>query len=137
MSKSIQEDTQNAYHRLQYKLQHDVSKKAELESECLCFDEFLERRFERAAKPQPEKLPGDLQEIEYWFVVGFLLQLKCQIFSLALIHFETPKIAKMLHNVYKVGEVSFEETFHRTFAVLALNVHGLRHRSKPCRFSPG
>jgi hypothetical protein len=62
---------------MQYKLQHGVSKKAELESECFCFDEFPERRFERAAaKPQPEKLPGDLQKIEYWFVVGFLLQLK-------------------------------------------------------------
>jgi hypothetical protein len=34
-------------------------------------------------------------------------------------------------------EVSFEETFHPRFAVLALNVHGLRRRSKPCRFSPG
>jgi hypothetical protein len=136
MSKSIQEVTQNACHRLQYKLQHGVSKKAELESECLCFDEFPERRFERTAKPQPEKLPGDLQKIGYWFVVGFLLQLKCQIFSLALIHFETPKIAKMLHNVYKVWQVSFEETFHRRFAVLVLNVHGLHHRSKPYRFFP-
>jgi hypothetical protein len=27
------------------------------------------------------------------------------------------------------GEVSFEETFHRRFAVLALNVHGLRRTS--------
>jgi hypothetical protein len=34
-------------------------------------------------------------------------------------------------------EVSFKETFHRRFAVLALNDHGLRHRSKPYRFSPG
>jgi hypothetical protein len=34
-------------------------------------------------------------------------------------------------------EVSFEEIFHRRFAVLALNVHGLRHRSKPYRFSSG
>jgi hypothetical protein len=34
-------------------------------------------------------------------------------------------------------EVSFEETFHRRFAVLALNVHGLRDGSKPYRFSLG
>jgi hypothetical protein len=27
-------------------------------------------------------------------------------------------------------EVSFEATFHRRFAGLALNVHGLRHRAK-------
>jgi hypothetical protein len=33
-----QEVAQNACHRLQSKLQHDVSKKAELDSECLCFD---------------------------------------------------------------------------------------------------
>jgi hypothetical protein len=39
--------------------------------------------------------------------------------KIALIHFETPEIAKMLHNVY-----IFEETFHSKFAVLALNVHG-------------
>jgi hypothetical protein len=47
---------------------------------------------------------------------------------------------KILHNVYKdaaqrlqrfvLWEVSFEETFHRRFIVLALNVHGLRHKSK-------
>jgi hypothetical protein len=34
-------------------------------------------------------------------------------------------------------EVSFEETFHRRFAVLALNVHRLYHRSQPYRFSSG
>jgi hypothetical protein len=34
-------------------------------------------------------------------------------------------------------EVSFEATFHRTFAVLALNVYGIRHRSKLYWFSPG
>jgi hypothetical protein len=28
-------------------------------------------------------------------------------------------------------KVSFEETFHRRFTVLALNVHRLRHKSKP------
>jgi hypothetical protein len=35
--------------------------------------------------------------------------------KIALIHFETPEIVKMLRNVYKG---SFEETFHRRFAVL-------------------
>ncbi|KAH0815261.1 hypothetical protein GEV33_007529 [Tenebrio molitor] len=35
-----------------------VSKKAEVDSECLCFDEFPERRFEVAAKLQTKKLPG-------------------------------------------------------------------------------
>jgi hypothetical protein len=34
-------------------------------------------------------------------------------------------------------EVFFEETFHRRFAMLALNVHGLHHRSKSYRSSPG
>jgi hypothetical protein len=51
------------------------------------------------------------------------------IFSLTakftLIHFETPEIAKMLHNVNKGSGIgSFEKTFYRRFAVLALNVHG-------------
>jgi hypothetical protein len=54
--------------------------------------------------------------------------------KIALIHFETLEIAKMLHNVYIQRfvhwEISFEVTFQRRFAVLALNVHGLRHRSK-------
>jgi hypothetical protein len=63
-----------------------VSKKAELDSECLRFDEFHERRFEFAAKLQTEKLPGDLQNAEYLFVAGFqfreellFLQLKCDL----------------------------------------------------------
>jgi hypothetical protein len=63
-----------------------VSKKAELDSECLRFDEFHERRFEFATKLQTEKLPGDLQNAEYLFVAGFqfreellFLQLKCDL----------------------------------------------------------
>jgi hypothetical protein len=64
---------------------------------------------------QTEKLPGVLQNAEY------LLAAK-----IALINFKTPEIAKMLHNVYKgscTGKyLSFEATFHRRFAVVALNV---------------
>jgi hypothetical protein len=67
---------------LQYKLQSQrhVPKKAELESECPCFDEFPERS-ELAAKLQTEKLPGDLQEAEVMAGSQFreeflLLQLK-------------------------------------------------------------
>jgi hypothetical protein len=43
-------------------LQHDISKKAELDSEYFCFDEFPELRFGLAAKLQTEKLAGDLQD---------------------------------------------------------------------------
>jgi hypothetical protein len=40
-----------------------VSKKAELDSECLCFHEFLERRFERnEAKIKHRDLRGDFQQ---------------------------------------------------------------------------
>jgi hypothetical protein len=42
----MKEVAQNACHRLQCKLQHDVFKKAELVSKCFCFDEFPERHFE-------------------------------------------------------------------------------------------
>jgi hypothetical protein len=48
VSKSIKCNIKEvARNRLQCKLQYDVSKKAELYSECLCFHEFPERRFER------------------------------------------------------------------------------------------
>jgi hypothetical protein len=68
-----QRSCSNACHRLQCKLHHDVSKKAELDSECLCFDEFPERRYEFATILQTEKVPGDLQDAEYsfLFVAGF------------------------------------------------------------------
>jgi hypothetical protein len=62
---------------LQRKLQHDVSKKAETNSEWRSFNEFPERRFE---------LAGDFQDSEYLFVAGFQfreeflrLQLKCDL----------------------------------------------------------
>jgi hypothetical protein len=76
--------------------------------------------------------------VKNFFFCNAILSLTAKI---AVIHFETREIAKMLHNVYKgswVGKyLSFEETFHHRFAVLALNVHGLRHRSKSYLFSPG
>jgi hypothetical protein len=65
------EVAQNACHRLRCKLQQDVSKKVELDSECPCFDEFPLRRFELAPKLQTEKFPGDLQDAEYLFVLVF------------------------------------------------------------------
>jgi hypothetical protein len=40
------------------------ARRAQLDSECLCFVEFPERHFELAAKLQIEKLPGDLQDAE-------------------------------------------------------------------------
>jgi hypothetical protein len=43
-------DAQNAFHRLQFKLQHDMPKKSQLDSECFCFDESSEWRFELAAE---------------------------------------------------------------------------------------
>jgi hypothetical protein len=109
---------------------------------------FREIRFELAAKLQTEKLPGDLQDAEY--LAGFqfreeflLLQIKCDL----LVAGQDPaysfrdarnredaaqRLQRFVH-----WKVSFEETFHSRFAVLALNVHGLRHRSKPHRFSLG
>jgi hypothetical protein len=65
---------------------YDVSKKTELDSECVCFEKFPERRFELAAKLQTKKVPGDLQHADYLFVAGsqfreefLLLQLKCDL----------------------------------------------------------
>jgi hypothetical protein len=73
-------------HGLQCKFQHDVPKKAELDSDWLCFHEFPEWRFELAAKQQTEKLSGDLQDAECLFVAGLqfceeflVLQLKCDL----------------------------------------------------------
>jgi hypothetical protein len=68
---NIKEVAQNACHRLQCKLQHDMPKKAVLDSECLYFDEFPEWLFELAAKLQTEKLSGDLQDAEYLLVRGW------------------------------------------------------------------
>jgi hypothetical protein len=51
--------------------EHDVSKKAELDSECLYFEDFPELRFELATKLQTEKHSGDLQDAEYLFMAVF------------------------------------------------------------------
>jgi hypothetical protein len=76
---------------MQASSQHDISKKAELDSEYLCFDEFPELRFGLAAKLQTEKLAGDLQDAEYLFVKNFVFCNKNAIFSwttkISLIHF--------------------------------------------------
>jgi hypothetical protein len=55
---------------LECKLQHHVAKKAELDSEYLCFDQFPQPHFQLAAKLQTEKIPCDLQNAEYLFVAG-------------------------------------------------------------------
>jgi hypothetical protein len=116
----------------------------------LCFDEFPERLFELAGNLQTEKLSGDLQNASTLFVAGFqfreefhLLQLNCDIVVGAQDRTYSFRNARSREDAaqrlqrFVHWEVSFEETFHRRFAVLALNVHGLRHRSKPHRFSLG
>jgi hypothetical protein len=116
-----------------------MPKKAELDSECLRFDEFPKRRFELSAKLQIEKLTGDLQDAEYLSVAGFqfceevLLQLKCdllvgdkdRVYSFQNTRNREDAAQRLQRFVH--WEVSFEETFYRRFAVLALNVHWLRH----------
>jgi hypothetical protein len=117
-------------------------KKTELDSECL----YLEL----AAKLQTEKLPGDLQNAQYLFVAGFQfrekcspLQLKCDLLVGGQDRADSFRNARNREDaaqrlqMFVHREISLEETFHRRFAVLALNVHGLDHRSKPCRLSPG
>jgi hypothetical protein len=81
-------------------LQQEVPKKAELDSECLCFDKFPEGHFELAAKLQTEKLPGDLQNAEYLFLTGFQFR---QEFLLLQLKFDllVGEIMKMLHIVLK------------------------------------
>jgi hypothetical protein len=146
MSKSIKSNikkvAQNACHRLGCKLQHDVPKEAELDSKCLCFNEFCDRRrrFKLVAKLQTEKLPGDLQDVECFFVPGFqfreeflLLQLKCNLLvgsqdrTYSFRNARNREDAAQRLQRFVHWEVSFEEIFHRKFAMLALNVHGLRH----------
>jgi hypothetical protein len=125
----------------------DVFKKIELNSESICFDEFPERRFELAANLQIEKLPGDLKDAEYLFVAGFqfhedflLLQVKYDLlasgqdraysFRNARNRKDAAQRLQKFMDSEVSKEVSFEVTFHPRFAVLALNVHGFRHRSK-------
>jgi hypothetical protein len=137
VSKSIKWNISATAHNAKRKnLQHDVSKKTELDSDF--FDVFPERRFELATKLQTEKLAGDLQDAEYLFVAGFqfrekfLLQLKCDLliggqdraYSFRNLEDAAQRLQRFVH-----WGVSFEETFHPSFAVLALNVHGLRHTS--------
>jgi hypothetical protein len=93
---------------LQCKLQHHAPKKAELDSECRGFDEFPELRFEFAATLE---MRNSQVICKTKFVAGFqfreeflLLELNAVFLlatKIALIHFKTPEIAKMLHNVYK------------------------------------
>jgi hypothetical protein len=73
-------------------------------------------------------------------VAGFqflLLQLKCDLLvgsqdrANAFLNREdaAQRLQKFVH-----WEVFFEETFHCRFAVLALNIHGLRHKSNHIGF---
>jgi hypothetical protein len=109
------------------RIQHDISKKAELDSEYLCFDEFPELRFGLAAKLQTEKLAGDLQDAEYLFREEFrLLQQKCDLLvddqdlAYSFLNAQNRDDAAQRLQSFVHCEVSFEETFHRRFAVLAL-----------------
>jgi hypothetical protein len=121
------------------------AQKAELDSECFCFDEFPQRPSELAAK---QKLPGNLQDAEKLFVAGFqfceevFLQLKCNVLvggQASVYSFRNARnredAAQRLQRFVR-WEVSFQETFHCRFALLALNVQGLCHRTRPYQFSP-
>jgi hypothetical protein len=104
--------------------QHDVPKEAELDSKCLCFvlsgvlnlqPNHKLRNSQVICKTPSRYLLG----AGFQFREEFLLQVKC--------HF--PLAAKIVH-----WEVSFEETFHHRFAVVALNVQGFRHRANHIGF---
>jgi hypothetical protein len=106
--------------------------------ECLCFGEFPERHFELGAKLQTEKLPSDLQNAEYLFVADFqfrekflLLLLKCDL----LIGGQDRAYSFRNARNHEDAAQRLQRFVH--WEVLALNVHGLRHRSKPYRFPPG
>jgi hypothetical protein len=108
-----------------------MPKKAELDAECLCFDEFPERRFELV---NCKTTTGNLQHAEYfvrdWFSISW------RISSATTMRSSREDAAQRLHR-FVHWEVPFEESFHRRFALLALNVHVLRHRSRPYQFSSG
>jgi hypothetical protein len=55
------------------KLQYDVSKKAELDSECLCFHGFPERGFERPneAEVKHRNLRGEVTLLDFVRIVFF------------------------------------------------------------------
>jgi hypothetical protein len=90
-----------------------VPKKVELDQNASVLTNFLSD----ILNSQTE---SDLQDVEYLLVAGFqfreeflLLHLK-RVFSLVVIHFETPEIAKMLHNVYKgscIGKYPLRKPF--------------------------
>jgi hypothetical protein len=79
---------------------------------------------------------GDLQNVEYLFVAGFQfreefvrMQLKCNLLvgdqDRAYLFRNARNREDAAQRLQRFGhwEVSFEETFQRRFAVLALNVH--------------
>jgi hypothetical protein len=130
---------------LQCKLQHDVAKKVELNLESSVLTNFLSGVL-NAANLQTEKLPGDLQDAEYLFDSGFqfreeflLLSRKCdlRVGGQDRAYSKRPKSRRCCTTFTKVRALGSIFSFHRRFAVLALNVHGLRYRSKSYRFSPG
>jgi hypothetical protein len=89
---------------------------------------------------QTAKLPGDLQDAEYLFMAGFqfreeflLLQLKCDLLvdsqdrAYSFQNARNCEDAAQRLQMFVQWKVSIEETFYHRFAVLALNVHELRH----------
>jgi hypothetical protein len=116
---------------LQCKLQHDESR---TRFRCLCFDEFPERHSKLEVKLQTEKLPGELQVAGFQFSeYFFLLQLKCDFLVGGQDGFSSFRNARNCEDaaqrlqMFVQWKVSIEETFYHRFAVLALNVHELRH----------
>jgi hypothetical protein len=121
-----------------YKLQYDVSQKAELDLKCHCFHKFPKRHNEAEVKHRD--LRGDFQQSQPTLKVTFgfreeclFLQLRCDLPVVGQDHAysfrngrnrEDP-VQRLQRFVY--CEISFEATFHRRFVVLSLNV---RHKSK-------
>jgi hypothetical protein len=144
----LKEVAQNACHRLQCKLHLDLLKKAEFDSDASVLTNFLTG----VLNSQTEKLPGDLQDAARVLVRGrfqfreefLLLQLRCVLLlvggqdrAYSFRNARNCEDAAQRLQRFVHWEVFFEETFRSRFAVVALNVHGLRHRSKPYLFSPG
>jgi hypothetical protein len=67
----------------------------------------------------------------------FLLQLKCDLLVCAYLFRNAQNCEDAAERLQRFvhWKVSFEETFHRGFVILALNVYRLRDKSKPYRFS--
>jgi hypothetical protein len=101
--------------------------KTVLDSQCLCFDEFPERRFELVAKLQTEKLSGDLPSTCSWLVFNFVTNffLKCDLLvggqdrAYSFRNARNREDAAQRLQRFVHWEVSSEETSHRRFAVLA------------------